>query len=275
MERIFDESFAVYLQEEEKSEHTREKYLRDVQDYLRWSGNAAPDKAALLRYKAELQSRYAPSSVNSKLSALNVYLDYLGCPECKVKMLKQQTQTYCTEKKELTRAEYERLVQAAQKKPRLQLLLQSICATGIRISEHPFLTVEAARQGFAEVNLKGKYRRVLLPEELCRQLLRYADGCGITAGSIFVTASGQPLNRSNIWREMKNLCASAGVAPEKVFPHNLRHLFARVYYSSQKDIVRLADILGHTSVNTTRIYTRESGQIHRKQIEELGLIITT
>jgi len=267
--------FEIQLYQEEKSELTVEKYLRDAKAFLVWMGGRELGKAEVLAYKEALLPSYAVSSVNSILSSINSYLDFIGRTDCKVKTIKQQRRVFCAAEKELTKKEYEKLLQAAKNKPRLCLLMQTICATGIRVSEHRFITVEAVQQGYAEVRLKGKHRTVLLPRELCKALLKYAKQKGIKSGSIFVTASGKPLNRCNIWAEMKKLCQTAGVSREKVFPHNLRHLFARIYYSLEKDIVRLADILGHSSINTTRIYTVESGDIHRRQIEKMKLLLMT
>ena len=269
------EQFKNYLIREEKSELTVEKYLRDVGTFLVWLGDRELRKTEVLSYKEKLVQGYAVASVNSILSSINSYLDFLSRGDCRVKTIKQQRRVFCAAEKELTKREYERLLQAAKGNSRLCLLMQTICATGIRVSEHRFITVEAAQQGFAEVRLKGKHRTVLLPRALCKALLKYAKQNGIKGGSIFVTASGKPLNRCNIWAEMKKLCHTAGVSREKVFPHNLRHLFARTYYSLEKDIVRLADILGHSSINTTRIYTMESGEIHRRQIERMKLMLTT
>ncbi len=269
------EEFKEYLTREEKSELTVEKYLRDVRRFLLWLGEGELSKSRLLEYKNLLTERYAVVSVNSILSSLNCYLDYIGRSDCRVKAIKQQRQAFLAEEKELSREEYGRLLKAAEEKPRLHLLMQTICATGIRVSEHRFITVEAAKAGYAEVHLKGKHRVVFLPRKLCRALLKYARERHISAGSIFVTAGGKALDRCNIWAEMKKLCDTAGVPREKVFPHNLRHLFARLYYSLEKDIVRLADILGHSSINTTRIYTMESGHTHRRQIERMGMLLTT
>lgn len=265
------EDYRQYLQREEKSPLTVEKYLRDVKKFQEWLGERPLNKGNTLAYKAMLAEQYAVSSVNSMLSALNSWLDYMGRSECRVKFIKQQRNMFSSAERELTKTEYERLLKAARSKPRLHLLLQTICSTGIRVSEHRFITVEAAKRGSARVQLKGKVRVVLLPRELCRSLLRYAKERGLHSGSIFVTANGRPMDRSSIWAEMKKLCAAARVAKEKVFPHNLRHLFARTYYSLEKDVVRLADILGHSNVNTTRIYTMESGTVHRRQIEKMQL----
>lgn len=192
-----------------------------------------------------------------------------------MKTVKQQRQAFLSEERELSKEEYTRLLNAAKQKPRLCLLMQTICSTGIRVSEHRFITVEAAKNGYANVRLKGKSRIVFLPSKLCKALLKYAREQKIRSGSIFVSSRGKPLNRSNIWAEMKKLCHTAKVSREKVFPHNLRHLFAQTFYSLEKDIVRLADILGHSSINTTRIYTMESGVIHRRQIEKMQLLYIT
>lgn len=269
------DKFKAYLIQEEKSELTVEKYLRDVQKFLLWLGSGELSKSAVLEYKAELVEQYAVVSVNSILSSINSYLSFIDRSDCRVKAIKQQRRTFLSEEKELTKAEYDRLIKAAESKPRLCLLMQTICSTGIRVSEHKFITVEAAKAGQAEVRMKGKHRIVFLEKKLCKALLKYAREQGITQGSIFITASGKPLNRCNIWAEMKKLCDTAGVRREKVFPHNLRHLFARLYYGIEHDIVRLADILGHSSVNTTRIYTMESGQTHRRQMERLQLLLVT
>ena len=267
--------FQNYLIESEKSELTVEKYLRDAKKFLAWLGDEELTKRRVLEYKSKLIEEYAIVSTNSMLSSVNCYLDFVNRGDCKVKTIKQQRRVFLSEEKELTKAEYDRLIRAAEKKPRLCLLMQTICSTGIRVSEHRFITVEAAKNGYAEVRLKGKCRTVFLPQKLCRALLKYAREQKIRQGSIFVTSCGNPINRCNIWAEMKKLCAAAGVRREKVFPHNLRHLFARIYYSIEKDIVRLADILGHSSINTTRIYTMESGAVHRRQIEKMPLLYIT
>lgn len=267
------EQFKTYLIQEEKSPLTVEKYLRDVRFFLKWLNGRMIIKAEVLSYKEALMESYAVASVNSMLSSLNCYLNFIGRADCQVKTIKQQRRTFCAAEKELTKQEYERLLAAAKEKPRLCLLMQTICSTGIRVSEHRFVTVEAARLGYAEVRLKGKCRVVFLPKKLCKMLLNYARENKIRQGSIFVTSTGKPLNRCNIWAEMKKLCHTAGVSREKVFPHNLRHLFARTFYSLEKDIVRLADILGHSSINTTRIYTIESGWNHQRQIERMALLL--
>ena len=219
---------------------------------------------------------HAPATVNSILAAVNGFFRFMGWKDIAVKLLKIQKALFCDERRELTRAEYARLVSAAQKvgNERLSLVMQTICATGIRVSELRFITVEAVTTGRAELCNKGKRRTVFLPGRLRRLLRKYLQKQKKTAGAVFTTRTGRPLDRSNIWRDMKALCESADVEPGKVFPLNLRHLFARTYYSLEKDLSRIADILGHSSVNTTRIYTVESGGVHQRQLERMGLIIT-
>lgn len=267
--------FGQRLAAEEKSAATVEKYLRDVAAFAAYIGGRGIDKCAVLAYKEHLVGRYAPSSVNSILSSLNSFFSYCEWFELRVRALKIQRCVFADKERELTKDEYRRLVRAARccGRERIGLVMQTLCACGIRVSELKYITVEAVQKGHTVIRGKGKIRRIFLPESLCRMLLRYTGKNKITGGAVFVTKNGNPLDRSNIWNEMKKLCESAGVAPEKVFPHNLRHLFARTYYSIEKDIVRLADILGHSSVNTTRIYTMESGDIHRRQIDKLGLLL--
>ena len=267
--------FRDYLIAEEKSENTQQKYLRDVTAFAAWLGTRAADKAAVLAYKQMLVASYAPASVNAALSSLNSFFTFLEWHDCRVKMLKIQRQIFANREKELTKAEYERLLSAAKqrKNQRLYYLMQTVCSTGIRISELRFVTVDAVKAGQALIHCKGKMRLVILPAQLCRLLRAYIAERHIKSGAVFVTQNGKPLDRSNIWSDMKKLCAVAGVPETKVFPHNLRHLFARTYYSMQKDVVRLADILGHSSVNTTRIYTMETGETHRKQLQRLGLLM--
>lgn len=266
--------FTAYLVDEEKAGATIEKYIRDITAFYRWLKNADICKTKVLQYKEYLTENYAPASVNSILSSLNSFFEYNKAYYLKVKTLKIQRQIFASRERELSKAEYVRLLTAAktQGNEKLYLLMQTICATGIRVSELRYITVESLKAQKATINLKGKMRIVILPKELCRMLLRYAKARKITIGPIFVTKNGKPLDRSNIWKLMKALCTAAMVDRRKVFPHNLRHLFARTFYSLQNDIVRLADILGHSSINTTRIYTVETGDIHRRQIEKLGLL---
>lgn len=268
--------FSAHLKNEEKSQNTTEKYLRDVRLFAAHFRGTEITKEMVIAYKSKLlAAHYAVRSVNSMLASLNSLFAFLGWSDCKVKSIKLQRQIYCPEEKELTKAEYLRLVNAAKQKgkERLNLILQTICGTGIRVSELEYITVEAAKSGKAVVALKGKTRSVFLVKELQKKLLRYATEQNISSGTIFITRNGKPLSRTNIWREMKGLCQEAGVNPQKVFPHNLRHLFARVFYGIEKDIAKLADILGHSSINTTRIYIISTGSEHRKRMENMHLIL--
>ena len=270
------EEFEKHLVLEEKSEHTIEKYLRDVRAFAVYSGPSEICKETVIAYKHHLlESDYAVRSINSMLASLNSLFVWLGWHDCRVKALKTQKQIFCPEEKELTKAEYLRLVNTAKQNgnERLNLILQTICGTGIRVSELTFITVEAARCGEAIVSCKGKTRSVFLVKELQKKLLRYAAKQSIVSGSIFITRTGKPISRTNIWREMKSLCEQADVDPRKVFPHNLRHLFARVFYGIDKDIAKLADILGHSSINTTRIYIIPTGIEHRQRMESMRLIV--
>ena len=267
-------SFKTYLIEEEKSENTVEKYIRDVTFFMMWLNGWEVTKILALDYKKELCEKYAPASVNAAISSLNSFFAFTGWHDIRIKALKIQRQIFSNKDKELTKAEYERLLTAAKTKrnEKLYLLMQTICSTGIRVSELRFVTCEAVKKGQAVISCKGKMRTIFLPKELCRMLKKYIKEQGIKDGSVFVSRNGKPLDRSYIWKMLKNLCEAAGVSKDKVFPHNFRHLFARTYYSLQKDIVRLADILGHSSVETTRIYTIETGDICRRQIQKLGLL---
>lgn len=267
------ESFRLYLRAGEKSENTIKKYIRDVTVFAKSRGGAA-DKSAVLEYKAELCKKYRPASVNSMLSSLNAFFIFAKMPELCVKTLKIQRRIFADRARELTKADYNKLVAAAKRcgDERLCRLMQTIGSTGVRISELEYITVEAVRAGRAVVNCKGKIRRILLPSQLCGILKAYAKKRKIKNGAVFVTSSGKPLDRSNVWKMLKRLCTAAGVAKTRVFPHNFRHLFARTFYAAEKDIVRLADILGHSSINTTRIYTIETDEIHRQQIQRLGLL---
>ncbi len=268
------EEFRFYLMEEEKAAATLEKYIRDVSAFYLWLEERELDKMTVLRYKEYLIGIFAPASVNSVLSSLNSFFEFVGRSDLKVKILKIQRKIFTERNKELTKEEYTRLLDAANQKKnkKLYYLMQTICSTGIRVSELSAITVESVKQHQAIIRCKGKMRIVILPNGLCKLLMQYTKMQKIISGPIFVTKTGKPLDRSTIWKMMKSLCESASVEREKVFPHNLRHLFARTYYSLQKDIVRLADILGHSSINTTRIYTMETGEIHRQQIQRLGLL---
>lgn len=267
--------FKEHLILEERSEITIEKYIRDVKAFAKYTQNSAITKETVIAYKKHLQENYAVRSVNSILASINSLFAFLGWHDLKVKSLKLQQQVFCPEEKELTKAEYARLCRTAERKhnERLNLILQTICGTGIRVSELQYITVEAAKNGEAVVNCKAKTRPVFIVKELKQKLLRYAAEQNIKNGMIFVTRTGKPISRTNIWREMKALCEEANVNPQKVFPHNLRHLFARVFYGIEKDIAKLADILGHSSINTTRIYIISTGTEHRQRMENMRLII--
>lgn len=266
--------FKFFLTEEEKSEATIEKYIRDVRFFGEFISNREITKQEVMEYKKNLLENYAPASVNSMLVSLNCFLHFIERPDCCVKLLKIQRQMFVSEKKELTAAEYRRLLKAAQG-TRLELVIQTICETGIRVSELKYITIEAVEQGRATVECKNKTRVIFIPTPLRKVLLQYIKKSGIKAGSVFVTKNGKLLNRSNIWRDMKALCEKANVAPGKVFPHNLRHLFARTFYSIERDIVRLADLLGHSSINTTRIYTIETGRQHLDCLERMHRMLMT
>lgn len=270
------QNFKKYLKEEEKSKNTIEKYMRDVWEFTTYMNGEEITKESVIAYKDKLISKnYAVRSINSMLASLNSLFSFLNWMDCRVKSIKLQRQIYCPEEKELTKAEYMRLVNTAKQKgnERLNLILQTICGTGIRVSELQYITVEAVKNGEAVVSLKGKTRTVFLVKELKKKLLRYTAEQNISSGSVFITRTGKPISRTNIWREMKGLCEQADVNPQKVFPHNLRHLFARVFYGIEKDIAKLADILGHSSINTTRIYIIFTGNEHRRRMENMRLII--
>ena len=269
------EKFRSYLCEEEKSGNTIEKYIRDVTTFSEFCAGEITKETVIAYKQSLIDGGYAVKSINSMLASINGLFGFLGWHELRVKSLKVQRQVFCPEEKELTRAEYERLCRVAEKKhnERLSLILQTICGTGIRVSELEFVTVEAVRRGEATVSLKGKTRSIFIVRALQKKLLRYISESGIVSGAVFVTRTGKPVSRTNIWREMKSLCLEAEVNPEKVFPHNLRHLFARVFYGIEKDIAKLADILGHSSIDTTRIYIISTGTEHRRRMESMRLII--
>lgn len=269
-------AFEKYLRREEKSDNTVKKYLRDMRAFAAYLNGAEVTKETVITFKSKLLGEsYSVRSINSMLASLNGLFSFLGWEDCRVKSVKLQRQIYCPEEKELTKAEYMRLVDTAKQKgnERLNLILQTICGTGIRVSELQYITVEAVKNGEATVSLKGKTRSVFLVKELRKKLIRYAAKQNIQSGAVFITRTGKPMNRTNIWREMKGLCRQAGVNPKKVFPHNLRHLFARTFYGIEKDIAKLADILGHSSINTTRIYIISTGSEHRRRMEHMRLII--
>ena len=266
--------FVSYLCCEEKSIATQEKYLRDAQAFYAHAKGSELTKELVIAWKKQLVEKgYAVRSVNSMLASINSLLDFLGLSGCKVKSIRTQRQTYCTDDRELTKAEYLRLLSASQNNEQLNLVIQTICSTGIRVSELRYFTVEAVARGEVTVDCKSKTRTIIIPGKLKKILLKYVKCHGITDGAIFVTRTGKNLDRSNIWSAMKKLCEAAGIKPSKVFPHNLRKLFARTFHRMEKDIAKLADILGHSSIDTTRIYIMTTGVEHRRQIERLGLII--
>lgn len=270
------QAFIQYLQDEEKSSATMEKYERDVRYFAAFVQDKPVTKELTVAYKHYLINQgYAVRSINSMIAGINSFFTYLGWHECRVKSLKQQREVYCAEEKELSKAEYEKLLRTARKngKTQMDLVMQTICATGIRVSELSAFTVEAVRTGRVQVHCKNKLRTIFVPGKLCKVLLQYAKKLQIQTGPIFLSKTGTPLSRSSIWAQMKRLCHAAGVSAGKVFPHNLRKLFARTFYAMEKDIAKLADLLGHSSIDTTRIYIISTGLEHRRQIERLGLLI--
>ena len=265
--------FAAYLRREEKSAGTVEKYLRDAAAFAAYMDGAPVTKEAVAAWRDGLTAQgYAPVTINSMVAAVNALLRFLGREDCRVKALRLQRRVFRDQSRELTRAEYDRLLAAASGKPRLALLMETICSTGIRVSEVRYITVEAAREGRAEIALKGKIRVILLPAKLCRKLLKYARKNKTASGEIFLTGSGKPISRRQIWAEMKALCGKAGVEKSKVFPHNLRLLFARTFYRVTRDIAKLSDVLGHSSIETTRIYLISTGAEHARALDRLGLV---
>ncbi|MDO4322974.1 MAG: tyrosine-type recombinase/integrase [Lachnospiraceae bacterium] len=269
------ESYLNYLKQEERSKATINQYRRDIFRFLSSLDTEVLTKEAAVAYKQKLEQKYRPVSVNTKLSALNSFFIFIRKKELCMKLLKIQRTAYCPAERELSREEYLRLVKAAEKRKneKLALLLQTICSTGIRVSEVKYITVEAIDQGEALIRLKGKTRTILIPRKLQKNLKKFIHREKISSGPVFVTRTGRSLDRSNIWKMMKALCRDAGVDEKKVFPHNLRHLFARCFYSVDKDIAKLADILGHSSINTTRIYIISSGKEHRRCLDALGLVV--
>ena len=274
-ENIID-NYLCYLKEEEKSRATIEKYIRDVKRFARYADGQRITKELVMGFKQDLQNaELSVRSINSILASVGSLLRFLGLESCKVKSLRLQKKAYCDADQELTKKEYVRLVEAAKDNPRLALLIQTICSTGIRVSELTYFTVEAVRKGEITVSCKNKTRTILIPKKMRKLLNDYARKNGIRSGIIFCTKNGKPMDRSNIWREMKRLCERARVKMSKVFPHNLRKLFAKSFYNLEKDIAKLADVLGHSSINTTRIYIMTSGAEHMRKIERLGLVIGT
>ncbi len=268
-------AYGRYLKQEERTPATLEKYLRDVRAFALWLDGEAVTKEAVTEWKERLLAeRRAPSTVNTALSALNGLFRFLGWEDCRVRFVKVQRRLFRDPARELTRPDYDRLIATARElgKERLALVMETICSTGVRVSEVRYLTVEAVRRGRAEISLKGKVRVILIPTKLARKLLKYAKKSKTDSGEIFLTGNGKSLSRRQIWAEMKRLCVQAGVEPSRVFPHNLRHLFATAYYRAYKDIAKLADVLGHSSIETTRIYLLTSGAEHQRQLDRLGLV---
>ena len=273
-QREFDQ-FEDYLRHDEREESTIEAYLRSLTRFAEWADGRAVTKELVMEWKAALaESGYRPISVNAMLAAVNKFFTCMGREDCKVKYLKLQRQMFRKSEKDLSKEEYQRLVQAAHEKGdlRMELILETICATGIRVGELKYITVEAVRAGVAEIALKGKIRTILLPHRLCRKLQKYAKQQKIASGKLFLTQDGLPVSRQSIWTRMKALCEAAGVERSKVFPHNLRSLFARSFYGSCHDVVRLADVLGHSSIETTRIYLMSTGKEYLRQLDKLGLV---
>ena len=273
-EREFDQ-FEDYLRHDEREESTIEAYLRSLTRFAEWADGRAVTKELAMEWKTALaESGYRPISVNAMLAAVNKFFTCMGREDCKVKYLKLQRQMFRKSEKDLSKEEYQRLVQAAHEKGdlRMELILETICATGIRVGELKYITVEAIRAGVAEIALKGKIRTILLPHRLCRKLQKYAKQQKIASGKIFLTQDGLPVSRQSIWTRMKGLCEAAGVERTKVFPHNLRSLFARSFYGSCHDVVRLADVLGHSSIETTRIYLMSTGKEYLRQLDKVGLV---
>ena len=267
-------AFARQLGEEERSPATLEKYLREVRQFAAFLGGREVTRELAAAWREELSARQSPATVNGKLTALDRLLASLGWEDCRVKHLRVQRQLFRDSARELSREEYARLVETARRlgRGRLSLLMETICATGIRVSEVRYITAEAVREGRTEIALKGKIRTILLPGKLCRKLEKYARQIKITSGELFLTRSGRPMSRKQIWAEMKGVCRAAGVAPSKVFPHNLRHLFARCFYRVSRDVAKLADVLGHSSIETTRIYLISTGAEHARTLDQLRLI---
>ena len=266
--------FARQLQEDERSPATIENYLRHIRAFAAWAGGQAVTKDLATQWKEHLISQYRPGTVNTMLVSLNRFFAFLGWYDCQVKTLRIQRRLFREDCKELTREEYQRLIKAAQAtgRERLMLLMETICSTGIRVSEVKYITVEALKLGKAEISLKGKIRTILLPNKLCRKLLKYAKKQRTASGEVFLTRNGTGLSRKQIWAEMKSVCEKARVAASKVFPHNLRHLFARTFYKVCRDVARLADVLGHSSIETTRIYLISTGVEHQWQLEQMRLV---
>ena len=269
------EKYSIYLKQEEKSANTIRRYLSDARRFLLYIGRNRITKTLVLEYKENLIKIYQISSVNSILAAINSFLRFCGLERYRIRNVRAQKKLFCEEERELYREEYIRLIKVAEqeKNEKIAMIMRTIGCTGMRISELRYLTAESLKKGEVKIMCKGKYRMILMPGRLREKLLEYIQKKNITKGSIFVTRNGKELDRTSIWRQMQRVARKAGVCPSKVFPHNFRHMFARTYYEQEKDIARLADILGHTSINTTRLYVISSGAEHRRQLDELGLVV--
>lgn len=269
-------AFVEYLREEERSENTIQKYARYANELLSWLDRRPLNKAVVIEWKESLQDagKFAPATINAKLASVNAFFKFAGWDDCRVKALKLQRQVFRDPGRDLTREEYARLIDAALARgdERLALLMETICATGIRVSEVRYITVKAVSEGRTVIRMKGKIRTIILPGKLCRKLAKFIRKKKIASGEIFLTESGKGMSRNRIWAAMKSVCIAAGVEASKVFPHNLRHLFAKSYYNVYHDIVKLADVLGHSSIETTRIYLISTGQEHARQMDSLGLV---
>ena len=269
------QAFAAHLRQAERSPGTIENYLRHVRAFAAWLAGRPVTKEAAAEWKEHLLDKgYCPSTINAMLGGLNRFFDFVGWKKYQVKALRLQRRLFREDSRELTRAEYDRLIAAARAmgRERLALLMETICATGIRVSEVQYLTVEAVERGKAEIALKGKIRTILIPGKLRKKLLKFAHKNKTASGEIFLTRNGKGMSRKQIWAEMKAICKAAGVEASKVFPHNLRHLFARTFYKVCRDVAKLADVLGHRSIETTRIYLISTGAEHAKELERLGLV---
>ena len=267
--------FSRYLREEERETATIDKYSRDVKDFFIWLKDREISRERIAEWKQHLRRvGRKPVTINGKLSALNKFLSFLGRNDCRTKYLKIQRRLFRSTEKQLSKQEYIRLMETAHSlgRERLALLMETICATGIRVSEVKYITAEAIRAGRTEIALKGKIRTILLPGKLCRKLKKYAGKRKIVSGEVFLTRNGKGMSRRQIWAEMKSLCEKAGIAPSKVFPHNLRHLFAQTFYRVCRDVAKLADVLGHSSIETTRLYLISTEAEHVRQMERMGLI---
>ncbi len=267
-------AFEQTLKDDEKSAATIEKYVSAIRELMGWLDGREVSRSRLIKYRDHLRNGRAASTINGVLCAINSYLKSFGLTEYRLKLQKVQKRAFRSADREMTRGDYNKLIQAAVRlrKKRLQLVMETICSTGIRVSEMEYITVEALEKGCAEVTRKGKTRFIFLPKKLVKKLRDYARSKKIVSGRIFLTRNGTPISRKQIWAEMKKLCGEAGVQPSRVFPHNLRHLFARCYYKETNDVVKLADLLGHSSVETTRIYLTTTGAEHARTLENLGLV---